>query len=84
MPRPKSFLKSISVDVASRKHNCQHSSSHTILKGDRRLKFKIERAYEHYCIACAIAFIESDINKLTEIKKHLLGTEEQVDKNTGK
>ena len=83
MPRPKSFLKSISVDIANRKHSCQHSKSHIILKGDRRLKFKIDRANEHYCIACAIAFIESDINKLNEIKQQLIETEEQVANDIG-
>jgi hypothetical protein len=71
MPRPKSILQRVTVDIASRAHNCQHISSHRVDKGDKRLKVAVGRSYEHFCIACALQIIESDITKLLQLKKEL-------------
>lgn len=75
MPRPKSFLQSLSIDIAQKRHPCQHNPKHTILKGDKRLKLKVDRTYEHFCIECAVKNIESDITKLQELKRQLLDNE---------
>lgn len=74
MAKPKTFLKNISVDTASRKHFCQHSSAHQISKGEKRLKLAVDRTQEYFCVACALASIEKDIRKLEAIKEELQPT----------
>lgn len=65
MPRPKSLLSgNIIVDEAKRAHNCQHNARHRINRGDKRLKIPKGRSSEHYCVSCAIKFIDGDIKKL--------------------
>jgi len=72
MPRPKSLLQRVSIDVALKGHKCQHNKSHLIARGERRLKLTVGRSYQHYCIECALKIIESDIEKLASIRKQLL------------
>jgi hypothetical protein len=72
VPRPKTLVKSISVDDAQRAHSCQHVSSHRVLKGEKRLKLKVNRTYEHFCITCALQIIEADIQKLQRIRDQVL------------
>ncbi|MBN2435567.1 MAG: hypothetical protein JXK07_09920 [Spirochaetes bacterium] len=64
MPRPKSLLKSFDFDNAKKAHNCQHNGKHRINAGDKRLKLKVNRTHEHYCLECAKKIIESDLLKL--------------------
>lgn len=64
MARPKSFVASIEIDEAQRAHNCQHNATHRILKGERRLKLKVERTAEHFCRECALKFLRADVQKL--------------------
>lgn len=73
MPRPKSLLKKLSVDVAQRSHNCQHVPSHRIQQGEKRLKVTKDRTNEHYCVLCAVESIDASIRKLQELKRELLG-----------
>lgn len=72
MPPRKSFVKTISVDVAARAHNCQHVRSHRVRKGEKRLKLKVDRTTEHFCVVCAVKSIEEDIKKLERIRKELV------------
>ncbi|AEP00088.1 hypothetical protein Bcoa_0870 [Heyndrickxia coagulans 36D1] len=72
MPRSKTFIKSIKVDEAQRAHCCQHIPSHRILRGEKRLKLKVGRTYEHFCPVCALKIIEADIQRLQNIKEQLL------------
>ncbi len=72
MPKPKTFIKNITVDIAKQKHSCQHSSNHAILKGDKRLKLAVERSQEYFCVQCSIDSIDRDIAKLNEIRSQLL------------
>lgn len=72
MPRPKSFLKKLSVDIARRGHKCQHMSTHEIKQGDKRLKLSVNRTDEHYCVECAVKMIDLDIAKLNSIRDDLL------------
>jgi DNA-binding transcriptional regulator GbsR (MarR family) len=71
--KTKSFLKNISIDTAKRSHFCQHNKKHKINKGDKRLKFKEGRAFQHFCIECAKESLKKDINELnallTELEK---------------
>ena len=73
MAKPKSFLKSLSLDNAKRAHNCQHNSKHRIVKGDIRLGLKVERSTEYFCKECAIKFLENGAGEidrlLSELKK---------------
>lgn len=73
MPRPKSLLKKVTVDVALRAHNCQHVRAHRIQQGEKRLKLAVNRTHEHFCINCALQIINSDIEKLLKIRDELLG-----------
>lgn len=71
MAKPKSFLKGIFVDVAKKKHQCQHNKAHAILMGDKRLKLSVNRSNEYFCVKCAIDSIDRDIEKLEAIKSQL-------------
>jgi hypothetical protein len=67
MGRPKSFVANLTIDTAQKSHNCQHNSSHRIHMGDRRLKVKVERSNEHFCVSCAVQFLNLDIAKLKSL-----------------
>jgi hypothetical protein len=73
MAKPKSFLKSLSIDNAKRAHNCQHNSKHRIIKGDTRLGLKVERSTEYFCKECSIKFLENGSEEidmlLSELRK---------------
>lgn len=72
MPRPKTLIKPIAVDDAQRAHSCQHVPSHRVLQGEKRLKLKVNRTYEHFCTICALQIIEADIQKLQRIKEQMI------------
>ena len=64
MPRIKSLVMRIEVDEAKRSHNCQANARHRILKGERRLKVRNRRSWDHYCLFCAVVIIGRDIEEL--------------------
>ncbi len=64
MPRIRSVVIRIEVDEAKKAHNCQANASHRILKGDRRLKVRNRRSWDHYCLCCAAVIIGRDIVEL--------------------
>ncbi|GED55700.1 hypothetical protein [Brevibacillus agri] len=72
MPRPKSFLKKVSVDMTLKSHKCQHVKTHILNQGDKRMKLTVGRTHEHFCIECAIKIIDSDIAKLKALREALL------------
>ena len=73
MAKPKSFLKSLSIDCAKKAHNCQHNSKHRILKDDKRLGLRVERRTEYFCKECAVNFLEKNLEEIktyiAELKK---------------
>jgi len=72
MPRPKSLIPGkVTVDLAKKAHNCQHVSSHRILRGDRRLKVPNGRSWDHYCVSCALQTIKADMDRLKSLVKDL-------------
>lgn len=71
MAKPKSFVKSISIEKAKKAHNCQHNSKHRILAGDIRVRLKVGRTSEYFCANCALSTIRRDIEMLEGIKKCL-------------
>jgi hypothetical protein len=71
MGSPKSLTLSMSVDRASKRHTCQHSKKHVIAKGDLRLKVKVGRGYDHYCLQCARKFLSLSIESLQKLEAEL-------------
>jgi hypothetical protein len=64
MPRPKSLVLHVEIDEARRAHGCQANANHRIQKGDKRLKVRNGRTWDHYCAKCAEAMIQRDIVEL--------------------
>lgn len=58
MPRIKSLLIRVEVDEAQRAHSCQANASHRFERGDRRLKVRNGRSWDHYCVVCAALMIQ--------------------------
>lgn len=75
MPRPKSLLPKLEIDMAQHAHNCQHNPNHRIQKGEKRLKVPVGRSYEHFCKDCAIKIINDDIKELKELALEIGGSD---------
>lgn len=71
MARIKSIIIQTGVDVAGRAHNCQRDSSHRINQGDRRLKVRNGRSWDHYCLNCAKAILDRDMRRLQELAQEV-------------
>ena len=67
MPKLRSLLTTTGVDSAVRTHNCQGNRRHRIHAGDKRLKVKSGRNWDHYCLACARKIVDRDRAKLSEL-----------------
>jgi hypothetical protein len=70
MPRIKSLLIRVEIDQAINAHNCQANAKHRLQGGDRRLKVRNGRSWDHYCAACAAVMIQRDIAELQELQRH--------------
>lgn len=55
------------IDQAGASHNCQRDSSHRIAKGERRLKVKNNRSWDHYCLSCARLILQKDLTKIQDL-----------------
>jgi hypothetical protein len=64
MPRPGSLIASMEITTAGRGHNCRQSDTHRLEKGMPRLTIKSDGDEHHYCLACAIAFLTKDVERL--------------------
>jgi hypothetical protein len=71
MAAPKSLILSMTVDRAAKGHKCHHSKKHVIAKGDLRLKVKVGRGHEHYCVECAQKFIGNGVENLQKLSAEL-------------
>ena len=67
----KSILHPLSVDEAIHAHNCQHNKRHRLVRGDKRLKFRVERSHQHFCVDCALRMIEKARARLDELEQRL-------------
>lgn len=67
----KAILHPISVDLAAKAHNCHHNKKHRIERGQKRLKFKVERSYQHFCVPCAQRMLDQARVGITEIEQLL-------------
>jgi hypothetical protein len=70
MPRIKSLLIRVEIDETINAHNCQANSRHRLVRGDRRLKVRNRRSWDHYCVSCAATMIEHDLAELQELQRH--------------
>lgn len=61
------------VDLVLRAHNCQHNKEHRLERGEKRLKLRNKRSWDHYCAQCAVSFIERDIATLKKLAVELRG-----------
>lgn len=59
------------IDRAGKSHACQRSKKHPIAKGDARLKVPKGRGVDHYCVDCALAMVEDDIERLEALHAQL-------------
>ncbi len=64
----KSLVIRVEFDEALNSHNCQANARHRIIKGNRRLKVRNGRSWDHYCISCAIGILAGDIKKLQALQ----------------
>jgi hypothetical protein len=71
MGKYKSFIKSIEITHAKRKHPCKHNKGHIINAGDNRLTLKVNRSFENFCVECAEISLKTDIAKLQSILNEL-------------
>ena len=71
MPRVKSLRIRAEVDVAQRAHNCQGNVRHRIERGDKRLKVRNGRSWEHYCLECARTIVRRDIGAFEALAREL-------------
>jgi len=67
----KSLLYRARIDTVLRAHNCQASGRHRLTQGEKRLKVKNGRSWDHYCQACATSIIIRDIEFLEQLKQQL-------------
>ena len=73
MPRLKSLLIRVEVDVAQRAHNCQGNIRHRVERGDKRLKVRNGRSWDHYCLECARSIVRRDIGTLDTLARDVDG-----------
>jgi hypothetical protein len=69
MAKIKSLIIRSEIDEALKSHNCQHSAKHRIAKGEKRLKVRNGRSWDHYCLECAKSILQHDAQKIEELAR---------------
>jgi hypothetical protein len=69
MPRNKSLIIRVEIDAVQKAHNCQANAAHHLVRGDKRLKVRNGRSWDHYCVSCATAILERDIAELQTLQR---------------
>lgn len=64
MSRLRSLIIHAEVDTAKKAHDCRSNHRHRIESGDRRLKVRNGRSWQHYCFECAKAIVRNGISTL--------------------
>jgi len=67
----KSLVQRSEVDKVQKAHNCQSNQKHRLQRGEKRLKVWKDRSPDHYCVTCALAIIERDIEILRGLSQQL-------------
>jgi hypothetical protein len=74
----KSLVIRVEIDHALKAHNCQANARHRLARGDKRLKVRNGRSWDHYCAGCAANILEGDLAKLRSLLLQFTAqTEEQ-------
>jgi hypothetical protein len=71
MGRIKSLLIRVEIDEAQKAHNCQANAAHRLVRGDKRLKVRNGRSWDHYCIPCAATILDRDLAELQELQRRV-------------
>ena len=71
MPRIRSLVIFAKPDEAKKSHGCHGNAQHRIKMGEKRLKVKNDRSWNHYCLKCARRIVEGDIVKLQKLAESL-------------
>ena len=67
MPRIRSLIVTMKIEMVKSSHDCQGNSAHRLVKGENRLAVKNGRTWDNYCLACGKRILESDAAKLAEL-----------------
>jgi len=65
----KSLVIRVEIDKTVRAHNCQANPRHRLEGGDKRLKVRNGRSWDHYCASCAAVIIGRDIEELQALQR---------------
>lgn len=72
----RSLVIRVEVDHALKAHNCQANARHRLERGDKRLKVRNGRSWDHYCVHCATGILTRDLMKLRALLSQFDGTPE--------
>ena len=73
MPRIRSLLITVQLDIVQRAHDCQGNPAHRLSKGDRRLAVKKERGWDYYCLECSRKMLGRDAEKIRSVLAEIEG-----------
>jgi hypothetical protein len=74
----KSLVIRVEVDHALKAHNCQANRQHRLERGDRRLKVRNGRGWDHYCVPCATNILMRDMGRLRALLTQFAPQEQQA------
>ncbi len=67
MPRIRSLLTAVRIDVVKRAHECQGNAGHKLQKGDHRLGVRNGRDWDNYCLTCGKRILEGDAARVAKV-----------------
>ncbi len=59
------------MDEAKQAHNCQGNIRHRIKRGEKRLKVRNGRSWDHYCLECAKTIVLRNLGELEALAREL-------------
>jgi len=75
----KSLVIRVEIDHALKAHNCQANARHRLARGDKRLKVRNGRSWDHYCVPCATGILVRDVAKLRTLLAQFDGAHQTTD-----
>ncbi len=73
MPRIRSLVTNVQIDIVQRAHDCQGNGNHSLTKGDRRLAVRKDRGWDNYCLECGKRILERDAAKIASLLQAIDG-----------
>lgn len=73
MPRIRSLVTNVQIDIVQRAHDCQGNGNHRLTKGDRRLAVRKDRGWDNYCLECGKRILERDAAKIASLLQAING-----------